>query len=57
MVPDEHQPVKIREYGRLSIADTGSGIEPEVLAHIFEPFFTTKPSNLGSGSDSRSCAI
>jgi PAS domain S-box-containing protein len=26
----------------LTIADTGSGIEPEVLQKIFDPFFTTK---------------
>jgi two-component system NtrC family sensor kinase len=29
---------------RLSVADTGSGIAPEDLAHVFEPFFTTKRS-------------
>jgi two-component system cell cycle sensor histidine kinase/response regulator CckA len=32
----------------LSIADTGSGIEPAVLHRIFEPFFTTRPRQ-GSG--------
>lgn len=26
----------------VTIADTGSGIEPEALKHIFDPFFTTK---------------
>ncbi len=30
------------EYGFLTIADTGSGIAPEILARIFTPFFTTK---------------
>jgi len=29
--------------------DTGSGIEPEVLAHIFEPFYTTKAEGTGLG--------
>ena len=34
---------------RVSIADTGSGIEPAVLPRLFEPFFTTKPPGVGSG--------
>jgi PAS domain S-box-containing protein len=33
----------------LSIADTGEGISPEVLARVFEPFFTTKPVGKGTG--------
>jgi len=33
----------------LSIADTGSGINAEVIDQIFEPFFTTKPVGEGSG--------
>lgn len=36
-------------YIRLSIADTGSGIEPEILGRVFEPFFTTKGEGQGSG--------
>jgi PAS domain S-box-containing protein len=31
------------------IADSGSGIPPEVQAKIFTPFFTTKPVGLGTG--------
>jgi two-component system, cell cycle sensor histidine kinase and response regulator CckA len=34
---------------RLSVRDTGCGIEPEVLDRIFEPFFTTKPQGKGTG--------
>jgi PAS domain S-box-containing protein len=34
---------------RVSVADTGCGIAPEVLPHIFEPFFTTKPVGKGTG--------
>jgi PAS domain S-box-containing protein len=37
------------EYVRVTVADTGSGIDPEVLPHVFEPFFTTKASGQGSG--------
>jgi len=33
----------------LSVADTGSGIPPEVLPMIFEPFFTTKGIGKGTG--------
>jgi len=33
----------------VSIADTGSGISPEVSQHLFQPFFTTKPQGMGVG--------
>lgn len=36
-------------YVELQVADTGSGMPPEVRERIFEPFYTTKPSHKGTG--------
>lgn len=36
-------------YLRLRVADTGKGIESEVIDKIFEPFYTTKPIGKGTG--------
>lgn len=43
------QAIPAGSYVALSIADTGTGIPPEVLPHIFEPFFSTKPHGQGTG--------
>jgi PAS domain S-box-containing protein len=37
------------DYVLLSVADTGSGMDPETLTHIFEPFYTTKELGKGTG--------
>ena len=37
------------KYVRLSIEDTGIGMDEETQKHIFEPFFTTKPVGQGTG--------
>jgi two-component system sensor kinase FixL len=34
---------------RVSVADTGSGIEPEVAEQLFQPFVTTKRQGMGVG--------
>ncbi len=36
-------------YARLTVRDTGCGIDPAVMKRIFEPYFTTKETGKGSG--------
>ena len=37
------------EYVRLTIRDTGHGMDEKVRSHVFEPFFTTKEEGKGTG--------
>ncbi|MBA3675955.1 MAG: PAS domain S-box protein [Sphingosinicella sp.] len=37
------------DYICVSVADTGTGMTPEVLARATEPFFSTKPTGKGTG--------
>ena len=36
-------------YARLSVVDTGTGIDEATRARLFEPFFTTKEQGKGTG--------
>jgi two-component system cell cycle sensor histidine kinase/response regulator CckA len=36
-------------YVRLTVRDTGMGVDADTAAHMFEPFFTTKPDQQGAG--------
>ena len=37
------------KYVRLSVSDTGAGMDSETISHIFEPFYTTKEKGSGTG--------
>jgi signal transduction histidine kinase/CheY-like chemotaxis protein len=41
--------LKPGRYLRLSVRDTGAGMDPATLARAAEPFFTTKPKSKGTG--------
>ena len=47
--PDTVPELAAGSYVRVSVADTGTGMPPEVLARVFEPFFTTKEVGKGTG--------
>ena len=48
-VPTEGERGTAGDLVKLSVADTGHGMPPEVQARVFEPFFTTKDISKGSG--------
>jgi len=44
-----YQELRPGNYIRLSVSDTGTGINPEIIDRIFDPYFTTKEVGEGSG--------
>jgi len=44
-----HDPERGGPCVRLTVADTGHGMDEDVRRHLFEPFFTTKPAGQGTG--------
>jgi PAS domain S-box-containing protein len=49
LASEEGEEDSIEDYTRLSVSDTGAGMEPDVVKRAFEPFFSTKPKGRGTG--------
>ena len=46
---EDRRDLRSGRYARLSVGDTGCGMDEATLERIFEPFFTTKPPGVGTG--------
>ncbi|HEV2673793.1 MAG TPA: PAS domain-containing protein [Aliidongia sp.] len=45
----DHGELAPGDYIKITVADTGMGMAPEVVRRAFEPFYTTKPIGQGTG--------
>ena len=45
----QHDDVRAGPYVMVAVADSGSGMSPDVVSRAFEPFFTTKDVDKGTG--------
>ena len=44
-----HRGLPVEDFVLIDVADTGTGIPPDIMDKIFEPFFTTKEVGKGTG--------
>jgi len=42
-------PIPAGAYAKVTVRDTGAGMDSSVASHVFEPFFTTKAEGKGTG--------
>lgn len=55
IAPTDEDIIARGDYVLVEIADTGTGIPPEIVKNIFEPFFSTKEVGSGTGLGLSTC--